>query len=98
MFEACKQKLPGVDPAGASHPNELVPQRLETAGLDGGYLNAVVPELVAEIKRVCAACTAPERCRHDFQYADANDTVSRYCPNTATIDALMLERATGLPI
>ncbi|MEQ1696998.1 MAG: hypothetical protein ABL901_14270 [Hyphomicrobiaceae bacterium] len=86
------------DSAGPEHPDELVPQRLDTAGLDGDYLSAVLPEVVAQIKRVCATCTDTERCRHDFQLPDASELVAHYCPNTATIDELIVERALGKAI
>lgn len=98
MFGTSKQQLPVELSNGPCHRDETVPLRLNVAGLDGDYLSAVVPELVAQIKNVCATCTDAERCRHDFQFADANERVARYCPNTATIDELVVERAIGKTI
>jgi hypothetical protein len=80
---------------GASHPEDLVPQRLEAAGLDVDYLNVAVPDLVAALKRVCATCNDSDRCKHDFQMPDGNERVAAYCPNTPTIDYLQIERAIG---
>ena len=98
MFGTSKRPLPDQLADGLGHADERVPQRFELAGLDGGYLNETAPELVAELKRVCATCTDAERCHHDLQLADANELVAEYCPNTPTIDALVVERALGKAI
>ncbi len=95
MFGIYKRPVPSQETNKPDHPNELVPQRLETAGLDSDYVNAVLPDLMAELKRVCSTCTDTEQCRHDFQLADANERVAKYCPNTPVIDALAVERAIG---
>ena len=98
MFGTYKRPMPGQQANGLDHPNELVPQRLEIAGLDSDYVNAVLPELMTELKRVCGTCTDAERCRHDFRLADANELVAEYCPNTPVIDVLAVERAIGKTI
>lgn len=95
MLEETRHSLSNALASGPRHPEELVPQRLEAAGLDVDYLNVAAPELVAAIKRVCATCSDSDRCRHDLQMADANERVAAYCPNTPTIDDLQIERAIG---
>jgi hypothetical protein len=98
MFGICKPQLLVKTSNGPCHSDDRVPERLAVAGLDSDYLSAVVPELVAQIERVCATCTDADRCQHDFQFADANERVAQYCPNTATIDELVVERAIGKTI
>lgn len=86
---------PAHSAATPAHPEVLVPQRIEAAGLDLDYEEAVEPGLMAQIKQVCAGCCQTTRCADDFKHENANDRVSAYCPNTPLIDALILERVLG---
>ena len=83
-----------VDRLQADHPGpqELLPKRLEAMGLDPGYLREAQPATLRDMERVCATCAQYGRCQHDLERDDANQRLPAYCPNTATIDALLVER------
>jgi len=70
---------------------ELLPRRLELLGIDAEYVRQAMPTTYRDLTRVCAACPAPRRCRHDLAHGDAQSGLESYCLNAPTIDVLIVE-------
>jgi hypothetical protein len=73
-------------------PQELVARRLEVVGLDPGYVRAAQAATGRDLERVCGRCSEVKRCLHDLDRDDAGSRLAEYCPNTPTIDALLVDR------
>ena len=83
-----------IDRLVANHPGPatLLPKRLDEVGLDAGYLSKTQPAAFRDLQRVCSTCPDWKMCRVDIDRADAVERVSAYCPNTHTIDSLLIGR------
>ena len=69
-------------------PSELLPRRLELAGIDPEAVRHTEPTTLRDLARVCASCQASRRCARDLARGDAPAGMDAYCLNSATIDAL----------
>src|SRR5262249_52895409 len=69
-------------------PSELLPRRLELAGIDPEAVRHTEPTTLRDLARVCASCQASRRCARDLARGDAQAGMDAYCLNSATIDAL----------
>ncbi len=72
-------------------PSELMPLRLQQLGLDVEFVRHAEPETYRDLARVCAACTAWRRCKHDLARGNVQAGMDGYCLNSATIDALTVD-------
>jgi hypothetical protein len=73
-------------------PSVLLPQRLETVGLDPLYLKIEHVSVYRDLERVCMRCPSWRRCARDLAQGDAQSGLEHYCANAQTIDALLLGR------
>ena len=73
-------------------PLVLLPQRLETIGLDPLYLKTDQSSVYRDLERACMRCTNWRRCARDLARGDAQTGLEHYCANAQTIDALLLGR------
>ncbi len=74
-------------------PSVLLPQRLETVGLDPLYLKTEQRSVYRDLERACMRCPKWRRCARDLARGDAQTGLEHYCENAATIDALLLDRS-----
>jgi hypothetical protein len=65
--------------------------RLRVLGLDGAAISTTEPQVLHDLQRTCSMCDSKGRCVRDLD-RDENDPRWRsYCPNVATLDALVME-------
>lgn len=76
-------------------PSVLLPQRLETVGLDPLYLKIEQSSVYRDLEQVCMRCTSWRRCARDLARGDAQTGLEHYCSNAQTIDALLTDRNSG---
>jgi Family of unknown function (DUF6455) len=69
-------------------PSELLPQRLESLGIDSEFVRHAEPTTFRDLARRCASCQATRRCARDLARGDVQAGMEAYCLNSATIDAL----------
>jgi len=83
-----------VDHLNPSHPGPqmLLPKRLEAVGLNRDEIAAAEPAVERDLERVCGRCGQPGRCAFDLEQEDAVERLARYCPNTATVEALLKDK------
>jgi hypothetical protein len=74
-------------------PAVLLPQRLETVGLDPLYLKIEQSSVYHDLERACMRCTSWRRCARDLAQGDAQAGLEHYCANAQTIDALLVNRS-----
>lgn len=67
----------------------LLSRRLEEIKLDAA---GIAPEVARDLQRVCSQCASQRKCRHDLVRKPADPGWQDYCPNTATLKALVAER------
>jgi len=75
-------------------PEALMPQRLRALGIDPGYIKYDLPATYRDLERVCATCKSAKRCSRDLARGRAQAGMEGYCLNAATIDSLIVGRAT----
>ncbi len=75
----------------------LLPQRLEQVGLDPAYLEQADAVTLRDLQRTCARCDSTRRCAHDLARGDPQSGLDDYCPNSDTIDRLLVARRSGVP-
>jgi hypothetical protein len=82
----------------AAHPgpSELLPLRLQLAGLDPAYVRSAVTATYRDLERTCAMCPVWRRCARDLARGDVQAGMDSYCLCAPTIDALTVDEA-GLP-
>lgn len=73
-------------------PTKLMPQRLEQLGIDPAYVRYHMAATYRDLERVCATCRSARRCARDLASGDVQAGMESYCPNSATIDSLLLDR------
>jgi hypothetical protein len=76
-------------------PAVLLPQRLETVGLDPLYLKIEQSSVYRDLERACMRCTNWRRCARDLAHGDAQSGLEHYCANAPTIDALVVNRSSA---
>lgn len=76
-------------------PSVLLPQRLETVGLDPLYLKIEQSSVYRDLEQACMRCTSWRRCARDLARGDAQTGLEHYCSNAQTIDALLTDRNSG---
>lgn len=86
-----------IDHLVADHPGPgtLLPARLAEAGIDAGYLAASEPDTLRDMQRVCSRCQDWKQCEADFERSGATGLHDAYCPNTPTIDGLVVAKSRG---
>ena len=77
-------------------PAKLMPQRLEQLGIDPGYVRYDMAATYRDLERVCAPCRSARRCARDLARGNVLAGMQSYCPNSATIDSLLLDRSARL--
>ena len=93
-------RLPTRDQMASCHyagHSELMPQRLEQAGLDAAYIKSFYTSTYQDMQRVCASCKAWRLCARHLAEGDVQAGMKNYCLNAPTIDALLIERPPWLP-
>jgi hypothetical protein len=87
--------------ASAEHPQQaaqaaaqsdglwLIP-RLEAARLDADFVRYAHPAVMRVLELECARCEKCGRCERDPVLPVANERLAAYCPNTDTIDAVVV--------
>jgi hypothetical protein len=73
-------------------PTQLMPRRLQQLGLDPDYVKVAQTATYQDLERVCAVCNAWRRCARDLAFGDVQAGMRCYCLNSATIDALTVDR------
>ena len=68
-------------------PSELLPQRLQSLGIDPEFLRHAAPATSRDLARVCASCRASRRCARDLARGNVQAGMDGYCLNGPTIDA-----------
>ena len=88
FFESCAEhSSTGAD---VSADARLIPWRLQQLGLDPGYAKVCCTSTYQDLERVCASCTSRRLCARDLARGDVESGMRSYCPNRATIDALVV--------
>lgn len=75
----------------------LLPQRLRQVGLDPTYLEQADAATLRDMQRTCARCNSWRRCARDLARDNPQSGLDDYCPNSDTIDRLLLARRDGAP-
>ena len=88
--------LSGTDQRHCNHdgPTKLMPQRLEQLGIDPAYVRYAMAATYRDLERVCTTCRSARRCARDLARGNVQAGMESYCPNSATIDSLLLDRLT----
>lgn len=73
-------------------PGQLMPQRLQAAGIDPNYVREAEPAVFQDLQRTCTRCGSAKQCAHDLAVGDWEAGLESYCANAATIDALLVDR------
>ena len=73
-------------------PSELMPERLRQVGLHPAYVRNVETATYRDLERVCGTCRSWRRCARDQAKGDVQIGMREYCPNAATIDALLVDQ------
>ncbi|MBN8980643.1 MAG: hypothetical protein J0I29_05090 [Rhizobiales bacterium] len=68
----------------------LLDERIRQFGLDRAALDEDFPRVVRDLERTCGRCGSASRCENDFKRSGL-ETISGYCPNTHTLNALSKE-------
>jgi hypothetical protein len=74
-------------------PSKLMPSRLEQLGIDPAYVRLDMVGTYRDLERVCATCRSARRCARDLAKGNSQAGMGSYCLNSATIDALLVDRA-----
>jgi hypothetical protein len=69
----------------------LMPWRLQQLGLDPGYVKVCHTSTYQHLERVCASCKCRRLCARDLARGDVESGMQSYCPDAATIDALVVD-------
>jgi hypothetical protein len=69
--------------------SDLLPRRLHLLGIDAGFVKREAPATFRDMARVCGACNVWRRCRRDLADGHIQAGMDTYCPNGATLDALI---------
>ena len=72
-------------------PNELMPKRLQTLGLDPAFFRYARTAAYRDMERVCGTCKSWRRCARDLAKGDVQAGMQGYCLNAPTIDALTID-------
>jgi len=88
FFRSCAEHSSAV--ADVSAEGVLMPRRLQQLGLDPGYAKVCCTSTYQDLERVCASCTSRRLCARDLARGDVESGMRSYCPNRATIDALVV--------
>ena len=67
--------------------------RLAGAGLDPDYVQVAEADTFHRLELTCASCDQLARCSDDLEKQESSDRLAGYCPNTPTIDELVVARA-----
>jgi hypothetical protein len=70
-----------------------MPRRLCELGIDPLFVKYGLPATYRDLERVCTGCKSAGRCERDLARGDAQSGMDTYCLNSATIDALLLDRS-----
>lgn len=70
----------------------LLEQRLEQFEFDKASLQTTHPKVVRDLEQTCSHCGSVSRCSKDFSRFASKNTISEYCSNTYTLQALETER------
>jgi hypothetical protein len=71
----------------------LLSHRMEELKLDAAGATAVEPGVIRDLQRTCSLCASQRKCRHDLVRNPSDPVWQDYCPNAATLTALVAERA-----
>jgi uncharacterized protein DUF6455 len=74
---------------------DLLARRMGALKLDPADSGQVEPAVVRDLQRVCSLCASKRKCAHDLARHPSDPAWRDYCPNVATLDALMAARASG---
>jgi hypothetical protein len=73
----------------------LLSQRLEQVDLNRAELARAEPQVLRDLERVCTLCGSKRKCEYDLMIHPSLAGWTEYCPNAATINALIAERSEG---
>jgi hypothetical protein len=74
---------------------DLLSRRMQELRLDAAEISRVEPQVIRDLQRTCSLCANKRRCRHDLADQWSHPRWQDYCPNTATLLALLEERITS---
>jgi hypothetical protein len=67
--------------------------RMNEIKLDRKEITQADPQVMRDLQRVCTVCGSKRRCEHKLGKNPSDPDWQRYCPNAATLSALVAERA-----
>ena len=71
---------------------DLLYWRMTEVHLDRKEITQREPEVMRDLQRVCTVCGSKRRCEHELAKNPSDPAWQRYCPNAATLSALVAER------
>ncbi len=72
---------------------DLLTRRMATLHLDPGEIARSQPTVSSDLTKLCSLCRDKNRCEHDLNSGTTSPRWQRYCPNSATLAALVAERS-----
>jgi hypothetical protein len=72
---------------------ELLNCRLAALDLDRAEIQRTEPQVLSDLRRVCALCMSGRQCKRHLAENPHDSVWREYCPNVVTLDALAAERA-----
>jgi hypothetical protein len=74
---------------------DLLNRRLAALMIDAAEIRRIEPQVLTDLQRVCTMCVNGRECRHDLDRNPSDPAWRQYCPNVATLDAVVAERTRG---
>ena len=70
---------------------DLLNHRLHALGLDTTAVSGAAPHVLRDLQRTCSMCDSKGTCARDLARDERDPRWQTYCPNVATLDAVLME-------